>query len=836
MKPLTYASACLIGLLVTTARLLPAQDNLHQHIVTLPNTIPWVEDHHCRLGSHISPQGDTLSLNNFYLKENSQPVFPIMGEFQYGRYARQDWERELLKMKASGITVIGFYSFWILHEQQEGTYRFDDNLDVRAFLKLIQQHGLQAVARIGPWVHGETRNGGYPDWFVKKYMKGGFDRAFENHVLKPEVVAWYHTLATQFEGLYYKDGGPIIGIQLDNEVRSNGPGHWGYEYLLALKRLAVEAGIDVPLYTVTGWPGNNLPEDEVLPLWGGYPAAPWTGNSKPLAPNKLYTFVTDRLDKSIGSDILGATPSATNAHPLYRHPFLTVEMGGGIQDTYHRRPVIAPEDLMGLIYTRLGAGANMMGYYIYHGSSHPLSEDKTSGTQESKSSLYPYPNDYPIISYDFQAPLSEYGYVQPAYNYFKRVHQFLNAYGAMIARMIPTIPADNPDRPDDFDALRYAIRSDGNSGFLLVNNYVRHQAMPAKPNEVFELQTAKGNIRIPQDGTLTIPADAQFAFPFNLKMEGVTLNYALAHPQTILHTAQEKIYVFYEVKGITPEFNFEANEIASIQVTQGTQNRSNNVLSLKGLTPGKDCLINVQPTQGPAFKILLLTAQEALEAYCFERNGQSAVLFTPHSAYYNTVTETLHLVSEGASSYNFFAYPALTQAHPNVTQTGTSGMFTQYKVDLPKATLPRIDYKDITHKKAYRRLIDSLDHKTPAGPTYGVKPASPNPYVTYRISLPKQLPKGVADVKLAFQYRGNAAALYADRLILADDYYNGKPLMLSLEKYIAASAGDLLLQITPLLSERSIYFDSETPLQFAEKEHAVLKNISSVPVYEVVIP
>ena len=75
--------------------------------------------------------------------------------------------------------------------------------------------------------------------------------------------------------------------------------------------------------------------------------------------------------------------------PIYRHPYLTVEMGGGNQMTYHRRPQLEAADMISLIYTRLGVGANTIGYYIYHGAQHPLSLNNEYPTQESKNQIYP---------------------------------------------------------------------------------------------------------------------------------------------------------------------------------------------------------------------------------------------------------------------------------------------------------------------------------------------------------------------------------------------------------------------------------------------------------------
>ena len=65
------------------------------------------------------------------------------------------------------------------------------------------------------------------------------------------------------------------------------------EYLKKLKELAIKCGMEVPLYTVTGWNstgGAKIPVDEVLPLFGGYCGAPWEQSTEELPPSTHYFF------------------------------------------------------------------------------------------------------------------------------------------------------------------------------------------------------------------------------------------------------------------------------------------------------------------------------------------------------------------------------------------------------------------------------------------------------------------------------------------------------------------------------------------------------------------
>ena len=803
--------------------------NTDQHQVTLPPKVDFVKNNHFKQGSHIGPDGKDLSLNNFFLTLSGKPILPIMGEIHYSRYPKAEWEEALLKMKAAGIQVIAFYDFWSHHEEDEGVFRFDDNRDVRYFIELCAKHHLKAVARLGPWGHGEARNGGFPDWFLRK-ANNGFDRVTHNGSIEPEVKRWYTELAKQFKGLYFKDGGPIIGVQLDNEVSAR-PGNDGYKYLSALKKLAVNVGIDVPLYVVTGWPGPQVPEDDVMPLWGGYPDAPWTQNTKDLPPNKLYSFITDRRDKNIGNDVLNYQ-NESGKTPFYRHPFLTVEMGGGMQMTYHRRPMIQGKDLLALVYTRLGVGANMMGYYVFHGTQHPLSWHKTYSTQESKSSLFPYPNDYPMISYDFQSPITEWGYIRDDYHDFKLMHQFLNSYGEVLAPMVPVIPSDNPTNETDFKKLRYSVRSNDGSGFVFFNNYVRHFDLADHQNVSFLIKDGSNEIRIPQQGVIAIKNRLYGVLPFNQNIGGTLLKYATAHPSAILKN-KIKTHCYYVMEGIKPEFCFDASTVKHIHTNAGKVSKTVNKIFVNHLKAGKDAVISIESKSGEKSEILLLSQQEALHSYDFDIEGKNTLLLTDNLAFYDEVKKQIEIRSVANANYQFNVYPSLAIQNKNITKLKKQGLFDTYAVSFPTVKLPEVSFKQISSDASFDEYVASLNGNTPEGPTYNIFFNTRLPYKNYEVTLPKAIPSNAYDLLLEFNYVGNTAQIYDNGTLIADQYYSGAVMPFSLKRHESDLADNkFIFQITPLAENYPIHFEPNTPLSFAKSVHANLQSITVKPQYQ----
>jgi hypothetical protein len=187
-------------------------------------------------GSAKSPSGSTLGVTSRYLTLSGKPWLPVMGEFHFSRYPQSQWEEEILKMKAAGVNIVATYVIWIHHEEIEGQFDWNGQRDLRVFAQLCARHGMYLVPRIGPWDHAEVRNGGLPDWVVKSGPTRVNDPAYLS-----SVRAWYGQIGLQLKGLLWKDGGPVVGIQLENEYTKRGPGA-GQEHILRLKRIAIESG------------------------------------------------------------------------------------------------------------------------------------------------------------------------------------------------------------------------------------------------------------------------------------------------------------------------------------------------------------------------------------------------------------------------------------------------------------------------------------------------------------------------------------------------------------------------------------------------------------------
>jgi len=492
--------------------------------------------------------GEQLGTTTNYFTKDNKPWFPIMGEFHFARFPEDYWEEEILKMKAGGIQIVATYIFWIHHEEIEGVFEWENHRNLRRFIELCQKCGVYALLRVGPWCHGECRNGGFPDWLVEK----DFELRSDNEGYLDKVRILFSQIFQQAEGLLYKDGGPVMGRQIENEYGHCGgfTGEKGLSHMRTLTRMVKEVGFHVPYYTATGWGGAVVAEGENLPVMGAYADAPWDRSLAQLPLGGNYVFSNLRNDGNIGSDINPNSMYSNNyTFDPNAYPYATAELGGGIMVTKHRRPVITAKDTEAMIFTRIGSGANLIGYYMYHGGTNFIG--KLSTLQESK------PRDYcdlPILSYDFQGAIGEYGEPHESFGYLKLIHMWLADFGEGLAKTATFIPDFSAKEPGDCENPRISLRYDGLSGYVFLNNYQRHLNLPDKDG--LEIEVNPGGAETISFPKFDLKSGQNIALPFNLKIGGTVIEYATGQPLCLINSSTAVFWTYgstceYKIAGET---------------------------------------------------------------------------------------------------------------------------------------------------------------------------------------------------------------------------------------------------------------------------------------------
>ncbi|QBE67245.1 glycoside hydrolase family 35 [Pseudoduganella lutea] len=770
---------------------------------------------HLQLGAATTPRGSVLGANNRYLTLDGQPWMPVMGEFHYSRSPAATWEAELAKMKAAGITVVASYVIWNHHEPKDGAFDWQGDRDLRRFVQLCGKLGLKAIVRVGPWVHGEVRYGGIPDWVVDGMRTRGDDPQYLRHVAR-----LYREIGAQLKGSLWKDGGPVIGLQLENEYNLNGPGE-GAGHIATLKKLALRAGMDVPFYTVTGWDGAQYPSGQVTPVFGGYVDEPWAVSTTELPPKETYAF---RFDSRVSGDLGAQTKShgpGTAESDIDKTPFLGAEYGAGLPFMYRRRPVVSPDDIASMLPVQLGSGVNLMGYYMFHGGRNPV-----GATTLEESSISGGYNDTPAINYDFQAPLGPDGQQRPVLGYLRPFHYFIAGFGNRLAPMTVRKPDVTPSGPADLRTPRVAVRSNGDSAFVFVNNHVRQYPMPAQSLQ-FDVKLVGGTVRFPRRA-VDVPDGAYAIWPVNFDLDGTRLRHATAQPVARLDAGTDGItYVFAATEGIPVELALEAD---SATIDTPAPRSMQDGATIADVTPGTSRALTIRRAGATPVHLLVLPAAQARQLVIGEVAGQRYLVLSGQQAWFEG--GKLHLRSVGDAAMRFAVYPALSRA-PKADHAlrarGADGVFQAYE-----ATLPAVRLTATATPLREARPAPAVMKGGLAKAAIQPIPEAWRTAATWRIDVQRDALKHVDDALLQVDFTGDIGRLF-DGTRLADDwYYSGYGWQAGLKAL--ALKHELSLAVLPLRADAPVYIAKEARPDFgAQTQIARVNKVSLTPVYKLTI-
>ncbi|WP_461219396.1 glycoside hydrolase family 35 protein [Lapidilactobacillus salsurivasis] len=199
--------------------------------------------------------------DQFYL--NGRPFKILSGAVHYFRIHPSQWEDTLFNLKALGFNTVETYLPWNLHEPLEGRFDFAGIKDVAKFIEIADQLNLKVILRPSPYICAEWDWGGLPAWLLNK--PGLKVRTTDPRFLTA-VATYYHELFKRLTPYQVTQGGPVIMMQVENEYGSYGNDH---NYPQAIARMMRAEGVDVPLFTADGtWPealeSGALIADDIL--------------------------------------------------------------------------------------------------------------------------------------------------------------------------------------------------------------------------------------------------------------------------------------------------------------------------------------------------------------------------------------------------------------------------------------------------------------------------------------------------------------------------------------------------------------------------------------------
>lgn len=320
--------------------------------------------------------GGTFTAGNKTFLLNGKPFVVKAAELHYPRIPRPYWEHRIKMCRALGMNTICLYVFWNIHEQREGEFNFTGQNDIAAFCRLAQKNGMYVIVRPGPYVCAEWEMGGLPWWLLKKK---DIRLREQDPYFMDRVSKFMAKVGEQLAPLTIQNGGPIIMVQVENEYGSYGEDK---AYVSAIRDIVRQSGFDKVTLFQCDWASNftrNGLDDLV-----------WTMN-----------FGT-------GSDIDSQFSRLRELRP--ESPLMCSEFWSGWFDKWGARHETRPASAMVAGIDEMLSKGISFSLYMTHGG--------TSFGHWAGANSPGFAPD--VTSYDYDAPINEYGQATPKYYELRR--------------------------------------------------------------------------------------------------------------------------------------------------------------------------------------------------------------------------------------------------------------------------------------------------------------------------------------------------------------------------------------------------------------------------------
>ncbi len=353
--------------------------------------------------------GNAQSKYLFEVKDGSfmldhKPIQILSGEMHYARIPHQYWHHRLKMLKAMGLNTVATYVFWNAHETEQGKWNFEGDKNLLEFIKAAGEEGLFVILRPGPYACAEWEFGGYP-WWLQNCK--GIELRRDNPVFLKYTQLYINRLYQEVGKQLITKGGPIIMVQVENEFGSYVSQRKDIlieehrVYNSKIKDQLLSAGFDVPLFSSDGsWLFEGGTINGILPTANG------EGNVANLKK------AVDKYHGGKGPYMVAEFYPGWLSH--WGEPFPNTSATNIARKT--------EEYLQNSISFNLYMAHGRTNFGFTSGANY----DKTHDIQPD------------LTSYDYDAPISEAGWVTPKYDSIR------NVISKYIHLKLPPVPAPIP--------------------------------------------------------------------------------------------------------------------------------------------------------------------------------------------------------------------------------------------------------------------------------------------------------------------------------------------------------------------------------------------------------
>ena len=316
------------------------------------------------------------------------------------------------------------------------------------------------------------------------------------------------------------------------------------------------------------------------------------------------------------------------------------------------------------------------------------------------------------------------------------------------------------------------------------------------------------------------------------------MKYATAQPFAKLDGGDSTYFFFTECPGIPAEFVFAAPTLSRLHAGSGTVVSEDGRASVRNVPPGTEVAIEFRTTAGRDVRIILLSREQAQNAWKVTLAGHEHLLITKADVFSDA--RSIHLRSRDVQAFSASLLPGMGE-HLSATvplrRVGTDGAFARYtatveakhvavRVEQVRAAMPSSPVK-MGRKFDWRPQPVAAAPDTSRFESAGI----------WRLNLPEGALQGLSDLFLDIDYLGDVARLYSGDRLLDDNFFDGLTWEVGLKRFSPETLShELLLKALPLRKDAPIYLQPESWPAFEGKpEIAAVKAVTAFPEYELIL-
>lgn len=368
--------------------------------------------------------------------------------------------------------------------------------------------------------------------------------------------------------------------------------------------------------------------------------------------------------------------------------------------------------------------------------------------------------------------------------------------------MVTVLPEGSQGiQPGDVETLRYAVRTDGTSGFLFLNNYQDHVECKPKKDEKITLNLPDRDIEI---SDISMASGEEAVLPFEMKVEGFHLIYAKAQPLSIMKERGCTIYFFFTPEGMEGEYVWDGADIEYVDDKWVNEEK----VTIRPPV-NKMSSYRIAGKKGEV-EILTLTREQSLMFYEINVNGKKAAVLCDSPFIYDGSKIYVESPQQEGASAKLLMYPAFQFEEvcgSHIKEPIAEGIWTGVEIqwDVKKMEAQVLDIEQI-------------------GPS------------RYTVQIPEEY-QDCKDALLQVDYRGDVGQAFINGELVSDNFSNHAVWEIGLKEVWKPEMGrEITFVITPLKEKVKVDVSSTMAGRMEREGNSLaeLRGVKIKPVNEAV--